>query len=89
MISRPEVGLPADHVPPDECSYALDIDQPTCGQPTRHHLLSSSPAWGLVAMSACPRHLPIARAAAEVVAEHDWTDPLCATGDCWRATLDG
>lgn len=82
MISRPEVGLPAT-APTNECAYALDIDAPTCGAPATLHLVAQSLAWGLVGMSACDQHAPVARASAEILAEH----PMgveCLHGCCWR-----
>jgi hypothetical protein len=70
--------------PPTEgrgCAFSADIDCPACGQPSTAHLLLNSD-WGLVSLASCPIHVAIARAAGQLLGEHDYA-PTCTMRDCW------
>lgn len=76
---EPEVGLPTDG---SGCAFSADLDSPACGESETIHLAVQSTTWGLVALSSCDRHVPIARTTGQVLAEHAY-QASCATIDCW------
>jgi hypothetical protein len=69
---RPTVGAPSDEYRA-VCDYSHRPDTAQCGQPATRHIRTLSPAWGEVALATCDRHAPIARAAGQFVAEHEYT----------------
>lgn len=66
----PTVGAPSDEYRA-VCVYSHRPDTAQCGDPATRHIRTVDATWGEVALAACDRHAPIARAAGLFVAEHE------------------
>lgn len=76
----PFVSLPTSGT---GCAHSVDIDTAACGEAEQVHILAHCP-WGIVALSSCAEHAPVARAAGNPLAEHIY-GPACVDQSCWKA----
>jgi hypothetical protein len=64
------------------CGYSAALDSDQCEAEAVVHLLVDSP-WGIVGLTSCGPHEPIARASARMVlGGHAWS-PACDDAICW------
>jgi hypothetical protein len=78
----PTVGAPSDEYRA-VCVYSHRPDTAQCGKPATVHVRTISPTWGEVALATCDGHAPIARAAGELVAEHEHAGVCGFPGTLW------
>jgi hypothetical protein len=69
---------------PDGCHYSDKPGVPRCGAVATVHILSESAITGLLALSACDRHAPIARAAGPYLGEHAFGAGCMAIPSMWH-----
>lgn len=84
-MPEPYVGLPATDT--GICGFGgADITGPGCTEQPTRHLLVRAAGWGDVALSACLRHEPLARASGLVLDEHPWDAAMCGgETEVWEA----
>jgi len=82
---RARVGDPCPDQCKRACGFALDRNSPTCGAlPVAHLVVSFGASDGhLAVLAACGIHVGIARAAGNLVMEHDYTDTCGMPGTRW------
>lgn len=66
------------------CVYSLRPADPQCDAPATVHVLTESPAYGVVALASCDTHADIARAAGEYVMEHEHAGLCGLPGTIWH-----
>lgn len=69
MGTEPRVGEASDEYRA-VCVYSRDEGDPQCGSAATVHVLTDCAPYGLVALTSCDNHAPIARVAGEFRAEH-------------------
>lgn len=82
---EPFVGAP-DH-DRTRCGFSLEPDAPRCADAPTRHLLVRSDAWGLVALSSCEEHAPVANAAGELRGEHPYTIACAHPAARWHGDV--
>lgn len=86
-MTGPRIGEQSTEWQP-VCGYSDAPGRPKCQQPATRHLMLWSPHSGLVSVSTCDQHLPIARMAGELRQEHPYRDCCGMPGTYWNIELN-